>query len=255
MVDEKRLEEYLEKVLSAQSNVVYKGFNKSRYQPDDRDWFEYFIKFEDKGKTSNFAYGEGSLSFTFDSKGILQYFAVCLSSCDYDGKTEEYCKSLYSDWDSFDEAKKKEISDTYHHAIFYKKGREYFEFPTDFSEFVKEDDDQIKECLMKCAESDEVWCSEEDVEDCLENNNPIILCKRDYNVEATCQRLDGSSVVYVFDFSFKQNNFEYKKHFVSGYIEKIVHNLTDIYWELEEQNWEEEMRVIEAILVGFGEEI
>lgn len=253
MVDEKRLGEYVEKILSTQPNVVFKEFRFSKSLSYYADTLVFIADIEDKGKTSNFAYGDCHLRINIDNKGMLHEFAVTLR--DYDGKTEEYCKSLYSDWDSFDEAKKKEIRDTYHHAIFYEKGREYFEFPTDFSEYVSQDDEQIKEALMECAKSKYLDLSEEEVENGFEHSQLILIYHNSEGSKITCQRLGGSTILYIFKFAFQRGNFVYEQNFSTGYIDKITTELTNMYDELQEQGWKDEANIISEILEGFGEEI
>ena len=253
MFDEKKLGAYVEKILSTQPNVVFKEFRFSKSLSYYADDLVFVADIEDKGKTSNFAYGDCSLRITLDNKGMLQEFTVTLRG--YDEKTEEYCKSLYSDWDSFDEAKKKEIRDTYHHAIFYNKAREYFEFPTDFSEYVSQDDEQIKEALMECAKSKYLGLSEDDVENGFEHSQPMLIYHNSEGSEITCQRIGVGTILYVFKFAFQRGNFVYEQNFSTGFADRITMELTNMYYELKGQGWKDEANVINEILAGFGVEI
>ena len=150
MIDEKGLAEYIEKAVTSRTGVTASNFRKSGYQPD-MDWFNYAIDVEDKGDGS-FAFGKCNLTFSFDKFGVLHGFNVCLRG--YPEKAEEYCKAYIDYWDRLDENKQTQKIAEYRSSLFSNKSKismEYFNFPTNFSNFVKADISEIEDCIIECG--------------------------------------------------------------------------------------------------------
>ena len=256
MVDEKGLADYIEKAVTSRTGVTASNFRKSRYQPDGLDEFNYVIDVEDKGDGS-FAFGKCNLSFSFDKFGVMHGFNVCLRG--YPEKTEEYCKAYVDYWDRLDETKQKQLVADYQKKIFNNKSQislEYFNFPTNFSNFVKADINEIENCIIECGNREHFDFTEDEVKSAFENNEHLIMLKYDGNL-ITCNRVGKSDIVYVFNIKFTRGDgkFVYSQSFSTGFIDKVIQNLTTIYYDLDEQGWSKEAEIIGNMIECFCGEL
>ena len=255
MVDEKGLAEFIEKAVTSRTGVTASNFRKASYQSDN-DWFNYVIDVEDKGDGS-FAFGKCNLTFSFDKFGILHSFNVCLRG--YPEKAEEYCKAHLDYWDMLDENKQTQKIAEYKNYLFSNKSKismEYFHFPPTFSKFVKADISEIENCIIECGNHSHFDFTEDEVKSAFENNEYLIMLKYDDN-RITCNRVGRGDIVYVFNIKFARGDgkFVYDHYFSTGFIDKVIQNLTTIYYDLDEQGWTAEAEIIREMLESFGGEL